>query len=117
MVKWISSTSLAVRWLTRPQSQSALTICEATTGACLEQEEPLFSQDGSTFFLTLPVKQGARGEFQHIALLSTQIHPDEGHALQSDRSRQHLIRTLVRYFLGCLQNPRRRSSERQEDEY
>ncbi|MGH0178938.1 UNVERIFIED_CONTAM: hypothetical protein FKN15_077976 [Acipenser sinensis] len=85
MVKWISSTSLAVRWLTRPQSQSALTICEATTGACLEkhkmtsdawitkqQEEPLFSQDGSTFFLTLPVKQGARGEFQHIALLSTQ---------------------------------------------
>ncbi|KAK6466803.1 inactive dipeptidyl peptidase 10 isoform X1 [Huso huso] len=85
MVKWISSTSLAVRWLTRPQSQSTLTICEATTGACLEkhkmtsdawitkqQEEPLFSQDGSTFFLTLPVKQGARGEFQHIALLSTQ---------------------------------------------
>ncbi|XP_041097411.1 inactive dipeptidyl peptidase 10 isoform X2 [Polyodon spathula] len=85
MVKWLSSTRLAVRWLTRPQSQSALTICEATTGACLEkhriasdawiskpQEEPLFSQDGSSFFLTLPVKQGARGEFQHIALLSTQ---------------------------------------------
>ncbi|MGH0183250.1 UNVERIFIED_CONTAM: hypothetical protein FKN15_011495 [Acipenser sinensis] len=58
-----------------------------------------------------------RAESNPLLLLLLQIHPDEGHALQSDRSRQHLIRTLVRYFLGCLQNPRRRSSERQEDEY
>ncbi|XP_066564342.1 inactive dipeptidyl peptidase 10 [Amia ocellicauda] len=86
MVTWISSTRLAVRWLNRPQNQSVLTVCEATTGACSEkhkmavdvwqsqrqQEAPLFSPDGSFFYLTLPAKQGARGEFHHIATLSDQ---------------------------------------------
>ncbi|XP_064155114.1 inactive dipeptidyl peptidase 10 [Anguilla rostrata] len=85
MVKWISSTRLAVRWLNRPQNQSVLSVCEATTGACSEkhkmavdvwqdqrQEVPLFSGDGSVFYLTLPAKQGARGEFRHIAALPVQ---------------------------------------------
>ncbi|KAG7472006.1 hypothetical protein MATL_G00104060 [Megalops atlanticus] len=85
MVKWVSSTQLVVRWLNRPQNQSVLSVCEATTGACLEkhkmamdvwqnqrQEEPLFAGDGSVFYLTLPAKQGARGEFQHIAALPVQ---------------------------------------------
>ncbi|XP_062396256.1 inactive dipeptidyl peptidase 10 isoform X3 [Sardina pilchardus] len=85
MVSWISSTQLAVRWLNRVQNQSVLSVCEATTGACSEknkmavdfwqtqqQEVPLFSADGSVFYLTLPAKQGARGEFRHIASLSSQ---------------------------------------------
>ncbi|XP_028849316.1 inactive dipeptidyl peptidase 10 isoform X2 [Denticeps clupeoides] len=85
MVNWISSTQLAVRWLNRVQNESVLSVCEATTGACskkykmamdfwqdLQQEVPLFSTDGSVFYLTLPAKQGARGEFRHIASLSTQ---------------------------------------------
>ncbi|XP_036447921.1 inactive dipeptidyl peptidase 10 [Colossoma macropomum] len=85
MVSWISSTRLAVRWLNRVQNQSVLCMCEATTGACSEkhkmavdllqnqqQEEPLFSADGSQFYLTLPAKQGARGEFRHIASLPAQ---------------------------------------------
>ncbi|KAJ8390509.1 hypothetical protein AAFF_G00103060 [Aldrovandia affinis] len=85
MVKWVSSTRLAVRWLNRPQNQSVLSFCEATTGACSEkhkmamdiwqnqrQEAPLFSGDGSVFYLTLPAKQGARGEFRHIAALPVQ---------------------------------------------
>ncbi|KAJ8016870.1 hypothetical protein DPEC_G00011830 [Dallia pectoralis] len=85
MVTWISSTRLAVRWLNRAQNQSELCVCEATTGACSEkhmmvmdlmqnqrQEVPLFSSDGSWFYLTLPAKQGARGEFQHIASLPAQ---------------------------------------------
>uniref|UniRef100_A0A8C4SBF0 Dipeptidylpeptidase IV N-terminal domain-containing protein n=1 Tax=Erpetoichthys calabaricus TaxID=27687 RepID=A0A8C4SBF0_ERPCA len=83
MVMWISSTRLAVRWLNRAQNMSVLTICEATTGACVEvsaldtwlikqQEAPLFQQDGSVFFLTIPAKQGARGEFHHVAMLSAQ---------------------------------------------
>nr|XP_015199530.1 PREDICTED: inactive dipeptidyl peptidase 10-like isoform X1 [Lepisosteus oculatus] len=86
MVTWVSSTRLAVRWLNRPQNQSVLTVCEATTGACLEkyksavdvwqgpaqQEAPLFSQDGSIFYLTLPAKQGARGEYRHVATLAAQ---------------------------------------------
>ncbi|KAL7859443.1 hypothetical protein SRHO_G00145900 [Serrasalmus rhombeus] len=85
MVSWISSTRLAVRWLNRVQNQSVLCVCEATTGACSEkhkmavdllqnqqQEEPLFSADGSQFYLTLPAKQGACGEFRHIASLPAQ---------------------------------------------
>ncbi|XP_018616060.2 inactive dipeptidyl peptidase 10 isoform X1 [Scleropages formosus] len=85
MVSWISSTRLAVRWVNRPQNQSVLSVCEATTGACSEkhkmvidlwqdqlQEAPLFSEDGSLFFLTLPAKQGARGDFRHIASLPAQ---------------------------------------------
>uniref|UniRef100_A0A3B4F0W2 Dipeptidyl-peptidase 6b n=1 Tax=Pundamilia nyererei TaxID=303518 RepID=A0A3B4F0W2_9CICH len=66
MVTWISSTRLAVRWLNRAQNQSVLCVCEATTGACSE-DVPLFSADGSVFYTILPAKQGARGEFRHIA--------------------------------------------------
>ncbi|XP_037121634.1 inactive dipeptidyl peptidase 10 isoform X2 [Syngnathus acus] len=85
MVTWTSSTRLAVRWLNRAQNQSVLCVCEATTGACSEkhkmtmdvmhsqwQDVPLFSDDGSVFYTILPAKQGARGEFSHIAALSAQ---------------------------------------------
>uniref|UniRef100_A0AAZ3NYS6 Inactive dipeptidyl peptidase 10-like n=1 Tax=Oncorhynchus tshawytscha TaxID=74940 RepID=A0AAZ3NYS6_ONCTS len=72
MVTWISSTQLVVRWLNRAQNQSELCVCEATTGAC-SKEVPLFSSDGSWFYLTLPAKQGARGEFRHIASLPAQV--------------------------------------------
>ncbi|XP_032375937.1 inactive dipeptidyl peptidase 10 isoform X2 [Etheostoma spectabile] len=85
MVTWISSTRLAVRWLNRAQNQSVLCVCEATTGACSEkhkmamdlmqnqrQDVPLFSADGAVFYTILPAKQGARGEFHHIASLSAQ---------------------------------------------
>ncbi|KAM8864039.1 inactive dipeptidyl peptidase 10 isoform 1-T1 [Spinachia spinachia] len=85
MVTWISSTRLAVRWLNRAQNQSVLCVCKATTGACSEkhkmamdimqnnrQDVPLFSADGSLFYTILPAKQGARGEFHHIASLSAQ---------------------------------------------
>uniref|UniRef100_A0A3Q4GUF7 Inactive dipeptidyl peptidase 10-like n=1 Tax=Neolamprologus brichardi TaxID=32507 RepID=A0A3Q4GUF7_NEOBR len=72
MVTWISSTRLAVRWLNRAQNQSVLCVCEATTGACSEQDVPLFSADGSVFYTILPAKQGARGEFRHIAGLAAQ---------------------------------------------
>uniref|UniRef100_A0AAQ4QNA3 Dipeptidyl-peptidase 6b n=1 Tax=Gasterosteus aculeatus aculeatus TaxID=481459 RepID=A0AAQ4QNA3_GASAC len=85
MVTWISSTRLAVRWLNRAQNQSVLCVCEATTGACSEvsghhsfrtsspqMDVPLFSSDGSVFYTILPAKQGARGEFHHIAGLSAQ---------------------------------------------
>ncbi|XP_061645980.1 inactive dipeptidyl peptidase 10 isoform X1 [Phyllopteryx taeniolatus] len=86
MVTWTSRTRLAVRWLNRAQNQSVLCVCEATTGACsekhkttmdvmhsqLQQDVPLFSDDGDMFYAILPAKQGARGEFRHIAALSAQ---------------------------------------------
>lgn len=34
MVKWATSTKLAVNWLNRAQNNSILTLCEATTGVC-----------------------------------------------------------------------------------
>lgn len=39
----------------------------------LQTQEPVFSKDGSRFFLTVPVKQGGRGEFHHIAMFTTQV--------------------------------------------
>lgn len=36
MVKWISNTHLAVRWVNRPQNVSLLTVCDATLGVCLQ---------------------------------------------------------------------------------
>lgn len=36
MVKWATSTKLAVNWLNRGQNNSILTLCEATTGVCIK---------------------------------------------------------------------------------
>ncbi|XP_067864393.1 A-type potassium channel modulatory protein DPP6 [Heptranchias perlo] len=83
MVKWASSTKLAVNWLNRAQNISILTLCEATTGICTKKHEdeseswlsrqneaPLFSKDGRKFFFIRPVPQGGRGKFYHIAMSS-----------------------------------------------
>ncbi|XP_070813140.1 inactive dipeptidyl peptidase 10 isoform X3 [Pituophis catenifer annectens] len=77
MVKWVSNTKTVVRWLNRPQNLSILTVCETTTGACSMNEEPVFSKDGNTFFMTVPVKQGGRGEFHHIAMFNVQIKNEQ----------------------------------------
>lgn len=34
MVKWATSTKVAVNWLSRAQNVSLLTLCDATTGVC-----------------------------------------------------------------------------------
>ncbi|PKU42163.1 inactive dipeptidyl peptidase 10 [Limosa lapponica baueri] len=77
MVKWVSNTKAVVRWLNRPQNISILTVCETTTGACSRNEEPVFSKDGSKFFMTVPVKQGGRGEFHHIAMFMVQAKSEQ----------------------------------------
>ncbi|XP_021054373.1 inactive dipeptidyl peptidase 10 isoform X1 [Mus pahari] len=90
MVKWVSNTRTVVRWLNRPQNISILTVCESTTGACSrkyemtsdtwlskQNEEPVFSRDGSKFFMTVPVKQGGRGEFYHIAMFLVQSKSEQ----------------------------------------
>uniref|UniRef100_UPI00358E9BCC inactive dipeptidyl peptidase 10-like n=1 Tax=Myxine glutinosa TaxID=7769 RepID=UPI00358E9BCC len=84
-VRWVSSTRLAVSWLNRVQNLSLLTLCEATTGACVERYRemseawiprqavrPVFSADSERFFLPVPVKQGGRGDFQHLAMFTQQ---------------------------------------------
>uniref|UniRef100_A0A3B4ZMK4 Inactive dipeptidyl peptidase 10-like n=1 Tax=Stegastes partitus TaxID=144197 RepID=A0A3B4ZMK4_9TELE len=84
MVTWVSNTHLAVRWVSRPQDASLLTLCDATIGVCLQRhedssdtwlfspqrQEPLFSKDRSRFFLALPVKQGGQGDFHHITMFT-----------------------------------------------
>ncbi|XP_030604533.1 inactive dipeptidyl peptidase 10-like isoform X2 [Archocentrus centrarchus] len=90
MVKWISNTHLAVRWLNRPQNASLLTVCDATIGVCLQRheessemwlsrqgQEPLFSEDRSRFFLTLPVKQGGQGDFHHITMFTKKLRSNQ----------------------------------------
>ncbi|XP_034033962.1 inactive dipeptidyl peptidase 10-like isoform X2 [Thalassophryne amazonica] len=90
MVKWISNTQLAVRWVNRPQNASLLTVCDATLGVCLQRQEetsetwlsrqgqePLFSKDRSRFFLTLPMKQGGQGEFHHITMFTKKLRSDQ----------------------------------------
>ncbi|XP_023819733.1 inactive dipeptidyl peptidase 10 isoform X1 [Oryzias latipes] len=87
MVKWISDTHLAVRWLNRAQNSSLLTVCDTTVGACLQRheessetwlsrqtQEPLFSTDRSRFFLALPVRQGGQGDFHHITMFTKQFN-------------------------------------------
>uniref|UniRef100_A0A674N505 Dipeptidyl peptidase like 10 n=1 Tax=Takifugu rubripes TaxID=31033 RepID=A0A674N505_TAKRU len=73
MVKWISKTKTSVRWLNRNTvwNLHRLLLC------VLQNQEPVFSKDGSRFFLTVPVKQGGRGEFHHIAMFTTQVRRRE----------------------------------------
>ncbi|XP_066483126.1 dipeptidyl aminopeptidase-like protein 6 isoform X2 [Tiliqua scincoides] len=85
MVKWATSTKVAVNWLNRAQNCSILTLCDATTGVCTKKhedeseawlhrqnEEPIFSRDGRKFFFVRAVPQGGRGKFYHIAMSSSQ---------------------------------------------
>uniref|UniRef100_A0A8C6Y7T3 A-type potassium channel modulatory protein DPP6 n=1 Tax=Naja naja TaxID=35670 RepID=A0A8C6Y7T3_NAJNA len=85
MVKWATSTKIAVNWLNRAQNFSILTLCDATTGVCTKKhedestawlhrqnEEPIFSKDGKKFFFVRAIPQGGRGEFYHIAMSSSQ---------------------------------------------
>lgn len=48
-----------------------LTTVEMTLSG--QQEAPLFSRDGSMFYVTLPAAQGGHGEYRHIAVLPTQV--------------------------------------------
>ncbi|KAM8857924.1 inactive dipeptidyl peptidase 10 isoform 2-T2 [Synchiropus picturatus] len=128
MVKWISKTRTAVRWLNRAQNISILTVCDTTTGACVtrheesselwlskQNQEPVFSQDGSRFFLTVPVKQGGRGEFHHIAMFTTQFRVDQNEVRHLTSGNWEVTKIVafdenaeILYFLSTEGSPRRR---------
>uniref|UniRef100_A0A7N5ZQR2 A-type potassium channel modulatory protein DPP6 n=1 Tax=Anabas testudineus TaxID=64144 RepID=A0A7N5ZQR2_ANATE len=85
MVKWATTTKLAINWLNRAQNISVLTLCEATTGVCTKKhedesegwlhrqnEKPLFSKDGLKLFFTRAIPQGGRGKFFHISMSISQ---------------------------------------------
>ncbi|XP_073490684.1 inactive dipeptidyl peptidase 10 [Aquarana catesbeiana] len=128
MVKWISNTRTIVRWLNRLQNISILTVCETTTGACSKKyevvsevwlskqnEEPIFSKDGTKFFMTVPVKQGGRGEFHHIAMFTVQAKTDLVSIRHLTSGSWEVIRILAYdepsqklYFLSTEDSPRGR---------
>uniref|UniRef100_A0A667ZX50 Dipeptidyl peptidase like 10 n=1 Tax=Myripristis murdjan TaxID=586833 RepID=A0A667ZX50_9TELE len=128
MVKWISKTKTSVRWLNRAQNISILTVCDTTTGACVKRheesselwlskqnQEPVFSRDGSRFFLTVPVKQGGRGEFHHIAMFTTQFRADQNEVRHLTSGNWEVTKIIAYdenndnlYFLSTEGSPRRR---------
>ncbi|XP_029937129.1 inactive dipeptidyl peptidase 10-like [Myripristis murdjan] len=90
MVKWVTEEALAVRWVNRAQNMSILSLCNATTAECVKKhvmtsekwldrqnEEPVFSKDGTVFFITMPLKHGGRGAFNHITMISNQSQGQE----------------------------------------
>ncbi|XP_061776321.1 dipeptidyl aminopeptidase-like protein 6 isoform X2 [Nerophis ophidion] len=128
MVKWATSTKLAVNWLNRAQNNSILTLCEATTGVCIKKHEdestswlhrqneaPLFSHDGHKFFFTRAIPQGGRGKFFHISM-STSLPNTSRDILQSLTSGDWDVTNILAYnhqrnliyFLSSEDHPKRR---------
>uniref|UniRef100_A0A4W6DIG9 Dipeptidyl-peptidase 6b n=1 Tax=Lates calcarifer TaxID=8187 RepID=A0A4W6DIG9_LATCA len=115
MVKWATSTKLAVNWLNRAQNNSILTLCEATTGVCIKKHEdesdnwlhrqneaPLFAQDGHKFFFTRAIPQGGRGKFFHISMSTSMV--ESGVILSFGDG----VWMFFRYFLSTEDDPKRR---------
>uniref|UniRef100_A0A8D1C0P0 Dipeptidylpeptidase IV N-terminal domain-containing protein n=1 Tax=Sus scrofa TaxID=9823 RepID=A0A8D1C0P0_PIG len=114
MVKWVSNTKTVVRWLNRPQNISILTVCETTTGAC-SRIVICSSLDGSKFFMTVPVKQGGRGEFHHIAMFLVQSKSEQIIVRHLTSGNWEVIKILAYdestqkiYFLSTESSPRGR---------
>uniref|UniRef100_A0A8C1WIE1 A-type potassium channel modulatory protein DPP6 n=1 Tax=Cyprinus carpio TaxID=7962 RepID=A0A8C1WIE1_CYPCA len=128
MVKWATSTKLAVNWLNRAQNISILTLCVATTGVCTKKhedesegwlhrqnEEPLFSKDGLRLFFTRAIPQGGRGKFFHISMSISQPNSSTD-TLQSITSGDWDVTQVLAYdedsqliyFLSTEDDPKRR---------
>uniref|UniRef100_A0A8C5Q0S4 A-type potassium channel modulatory protein DPP6 n=1 Tax=Leptobrachium leishanense TaxID=445787 RepID=A0A8C5Q0S4_9ANUR len=128
MVKWATSTKVAVNWLNRAQNISILTLCDATTGVCSKKhedeseawlhrqnEEPIFSKDGRKFFFVRAIPQGGRGKFHHIAMSSSQANNSNDN-LQSITSGDWDVTKILAYdeknqkvyFLSSEDSSRRR---------
>eukprot|EP00063_Salmo_salar_P032315 XP_014007150.1 PREDICTED: inactive dipeptidyl peptidase 10-like isoform X1 [Salmo salar] len=128
MVKWISNTHAAVRWLNRPQNVSFLTVCDATIGSCVQKheeasdlwltrqnQEPVFSKDGSRFFLTIPVKQGGQGDFHHIAMFTKSFRSDQNDVRHLTSGNWEVTKILAYdegeqtiYFISTQDSPQKR---------
>ncbi|PWA26214.1 hypothetical protein CCH79_00013817 [Gambusia affinis] len=90
MVKWVTRQNLSVRWVNRAQNMSILSLCDASSGACVtkhvmtseawldrQHQEPLFSRDCSTFFISAAQRDGGHGVFSHIVMMSSQSDGEE----------------------------------------
>ncbi|TKS67535.1 Inactive dipeptidyl peptidase 10 [Collichthys lucidus] len=59
------------------KSEYYVTMVKWVTQEMLSNEEPVFSKDCSTFFITMPLKQGGHGTFNHITMISNQSEGQE----------------------------------------
>ncbi|XP_071387429.1 A-type potassium channel modulatory protein DPP6-like isoform X1 [Centroberyx affinis] len=128
MVKWATTTKLAINWLNRAQNISMLTLCEATTGVCTKKhedesegwlhrqnEKPLFSKDGLKLFFTRAIPQGGRGKFFHISMSISQPNTSTD-TLQSITSGDWDVTQVLAYnedsqliyFVSTEDDPKRR---------
>uniref|UniRef100_A0AAQ4QW20 A-type potassium channel modulatory protein DPP6 n=1 Tax=Gasterosteus aculeatus aculeatus TaxID=481459 RepID=A0AAQ4QW20_GASAC len=128
MVRWATTTKLAINWLNRAQNISILTLCEATTGVCTKKHEdesegwlhrqnerPLFSKDGLKLFFTRAIPQGGRGKFFHISMSVSQPNTSTD-TLQSITSGDWDVTQVLAYnedsqliyFLSTEDGPKRR---------
>uniref|UniRef100_A0A3Q4G508 A-type potassium channel modulatory protein DPP6 n=1 Tax=Neolamprologus brichardi TaxID=32507 RepID=A0A3Q4G508_NEOBR len=128
MVKWATTTKLAINWLNRAQNISILTLCQATTGVCTKKhedesegwlhrqnEKPLFSKDGLKLFFTRAIPQGGRGKFFHISMSISQPNISTD-TLQSITSGDWDVTQVLAYneenqliyFLSTEDGPKRR---------
>ncbi|XP_068602718.1 inactive dipeptidyl peptidase 10-like [Brachionichthys hirsutus] len=91
MVTWLTQAKLSVRWVNRAQNTSVLSLCDVTAGDCTEKhvmtsekwldrqnEPPLSSNDGSTLFITVPLKDGDRGAFRHLIAVGNRTEGRDG---------------------------------------
>ncbi|XP_039883381.1 inactive dipeptidyl peptidase 10-like isoform X1 [Simochromis diagramma] len=90
MVKWVTKERLSVHWVNRAQNMSILSLCDVTQDICTkkhvmtsdkwldrQREEPVFSKDCTTLFITMPLKHGGSGTFNHITMISNQSDSQE----------------------------------------
>ncbi|KAK3791198.1 hypothetical protein RRG08_047106 [Elysia crispata] len=81
-VAWRNDQEVLVTWLNRKQNKAILTLCSATSGDCKKSTElksetgwldvlypPVFSPDGSRYFLIAPQKSANGGYFRHVAMV------------------------------------------------
>ncbi|KAM9308848.1 A-type potassium channel modulatory protein DPP6 [Gastrophryne carolinensis] len=127
-VKWATNTKVAVNWLNRAQNISILTLCDAITGVCTKKhedeseawlhrqnEQPIFSKDGRTFFFVRAIPQLGRGKFHHIAVSTSQANSSNDN-LQSITSGDWDVTEILAYdeknhniyFLSTEDGPTRR---------
>ncbi|KAF3842711.1 hypothetical protein F7725_001560 [Dissostichus mawsoni] len=80
-----------------------------------QNEEPVFSKDCTTFFITLPLKQGGHGTFNHITMISNQSEGQEvnlrhltsgswevSHILAYDENTHSVVSTVDPFHKECL---------------
>ncbi|XP_056157005.1 inactive dipeptidyl peptidase 10-like [Lampris incognitus] len=128
MVRWISNTHLAVRWLNRFHNSSALMLCDAATGVCtvkheettetwlsMQNQEPLFSRDRSRFFLSQPVRYGAQGDFLHVTMFTKKVRSDHNEIRHLTSGAWEVTRIVaydennqIIYFLSTEESPQQR---------